>query len=43
MLIQNCLILSKVQVGEKAKIKDAKVPMGQIIEEKSNITGENGE
>ncbi len=41
--IQNCLILSKVQIGDKSKIKDAKIPMSQIIEEKSNITGESGE
>jgi ADP-glucose pyrophosphorylase len=41
--IQNCLILSKVHVGDKAKIKDAKIPMSQVIEEKANITGETGE
>lgn len=43
VLIQNCLILSDVQVGDKSKIKDAKVPSGQVIEEKSNITGESAE
>ncbi len=41
VLIQNCLILSKVQVGDKAKVKDARVPMSQIIEEKANITGDS--
>jgi ADP-glucose pyrophosphorylase len=41
--IQNCLILSNVTIGDKSKIKDAKIPMSQEIEEKSNITGETGE
>lgn len=41
-MIQNCLILSDVTVGDKSKLKDAKVPMGQVIEEKSVITGEAG-
>lgn len=40
VLLQNCLILSKVQVGDKAKIKDARVPMSQVIEEKAVIVGD---
>jgi hypothetical protein len=35
--------MSSVQIGNKSKIKDAKLPIGQTIEENSNITGDGAE